>query len=192
MFGLNIVGIYIYRMYRLTISGPIADKYIDANLKNDTIKQIVKIYRWGNKWGELWSSKSDQNWNVESRKDIAHHIDNHNMLLIELVEPIHSCQAPPFQIDDSWEEEVVVQNNILFGTSLVIIGTKSSIQSTCSSLSIPYMNWIQSNTKIMETSEQEYLPQKPKLIQKPIQKTLIKSSIHTGKNYRPICLISTD
>jgi hypothetical protein len=118
------------------------------------------------------------------------------MLLIELVEPIHSCQAPPFQIDDSWEEEVVVQNNILFGTSLVIIGTKSSIQSTCSSLSIPYMNWIQSNTKIMETSEQEYLPQKPKLIpkliQKPIQKTLIKSSIHTGKNYRPICLISTD
>ena len=186
MFGLNIVVVYIYRMYRLTISGPVADKYIDTHFKNDTIKQVIKIYRWGDKWGEFCASKQwNQNWIVESRKDIAHHIDNQNMLLIELIEPIHSCNAPPIHIDDSWEEEVVVKNNIIFGTTLVIIGTGSTIQSTCASLSIPYMNWIQSNIQITESAAM------PKPIQKPIQKSLTQEK-QPIKKHRPVCLITTD
>ena len=192
MFGLNIVSIYIYRMYRLTISGPIADKYIDTHLKNDTQKQIHKIYRWGDKWGELCASNQwEHNWKAESRKDIAHHIDNQNLLLLESIEPMHSCQSPPIHIDDSWEEEVVVKNNIVFGTTLVIIGTGSSLQSTCSSLSMPYMNWLQSNTQI---TENVYVSEKskPKPIQKPTQKPAQNSFLQTSKQHRPICLITTD
>jgi len=58
---------------------------------------------------------------------------------LETVEPIED-RAPPFRVDDAWEEEVVVDGPVTAGVSMSLQGDAKAILAFCESNGISVIN----------------------------------------------------
>ena len=109
-------------MLRLTWDGPDA---LLKSLRPTGTKQRQRVYRWENKWGFLMLGTDD--WLAESRLPVAHAIDGENRYLLEAVE-CSPDEAPPFEIDDVWEEDVVVMGGGSMATKCMsCVGNKETL-----------------------------------------------------------------
>lgn len=86
-------------MFRLTWDGPDARW---KTLRSEGPPQKQRVYRWENKWGLL----SRGQWYAESRTPVFHDTVGETRYLLETVESIDD-DAPPYIVDDLWEEDVV-------------------------------------------------------------------------------------
>lgn len=108
----------IIRMYRLTISGPFVDKLRDEMKTKQTT--WLRMYRWGSTWGVF--TKEHDDWVCERRTFLSSMEDNGNTYIVESVHNV-DCSAPPYDIDDMWEEEVIKKDNVACGNLYTITGS---------------------------------------------------------------------
>jgi hypothetical protein len=112
-------------MYRLTWDGPDARW---KTLRPEGPPQKQRVYRWENKWGFL----SRGQWYAESRTPVFHDTVGETRYLLETVEPVAN-DAPPYSVDDLWEEDVVPlncgssANGSYAGHSMSLLGTKEAL-----------------------------------------------------------------
>jgi hypothetical protein len=113
-------------MFRLTWDGP------DALLKSMrpvASPQMRRVYRWENKWGFFIPSTG--HWFAEGRVPVAHGQRGDTRFLLETVELLDD-EAPPFAIDDVWEEEVVdMSNGSYAGISISLTGSAKELVAWC-------------------------------------------------------------
>jgi hypothetical protein len=124
-------------MYRLTISGPIVQTI--RNKWKQTLPQWIRIYRWANVWGGY--CKDTDEWSCEIRKRIGNYDANETMAVLETTEAL-DILAPPYDIDDCWEEEVLQHGNHSCGNLLVLTGMPGDILLACKEYDIPFENWL--------------------------------------------------
>ena len=86
-------------MYRLTWDGPDARW---KTLRPEGPPQTQRVYRWENKWGILFRDQ----WYAEARTPVFHETVGETRYLLETVESV-ADDAPPYIVDDVWEEDVV-------------------------------------------------------------------------------------
>ncbi len=89
-----------------------------------------RVYRWGEYWGYLMldqTAKWEQAWSAERRDSLGTYTDEKGLVyFLERATPVQI--APPNQIDDVWEEEVVCQGSITHGTLWSIVGTEGDLE----------------------------------------------------------------
>ena len=84
----------------------------------------LRMYRWGSTWGVF--NKEHDNWTCERRAFLSSLEDNGNTCIVERVTAL-DCSAPPYDIDDMWEEEVVEKDNVTCGNLYTITGSGKEI-----------------------------------------------------------------
>jgi hypothetical protein len=113
-------------MFRLTWDGPDAQQ---KSLRPDRPPQVQRVYRWENKWGYLLTSNGE--WLAESRTPVAHASSGETRYLLEAVEELN-LEAPPFAVDDLWEEEVVLLGGgSMAAHSMSLVGSKEFLARFC-------------------------------------------------------------
>lgn len=118
---------HIEKRYRLTWDGP------DARwntLRPSGPVQKQRVYRWGAAWGFLLLDGKD--WFAESRLPLSYATTGETRYLLEAVTSVEE-DAPPFLLDDVWEEEVVLLDRIgsMAGHSMSLVGSKESLTRFC-------------------------------------------------------------
>lgn len=117
-------------MYRVTLSG----KSLPSSQKPST---RVRIYRWGNTWGMLQpGSDWERTWKAETRKTIGYGSTDTLQYLIESVTNGKE-EAPPCEVDDMWEEEIIQDGVISYGNTVVLTGNGEDIRNAWKRLSLP-------------------------------------------------------
>ena len=113
-------------MYRLTWDGPDARW---KTLRSEGTPQTQRVYRWENKWGLL----SRGRWYAESRTPVFHETVGETRYLLETVESV-ADDAPPYIVDDLWEEDVVPllcgstgSTGSYAGHSMSLLGSKEAL-----------------------------------------------------------------
>ena len=107
-------------MFRLTWDGPDARW---KTLRPEGTPQKQRVYRWENKWGLL----SRGQWYAESRTPVFHETAGETRYLLETVESV-ADDAPPYIVDDLWEEDVVqLSNGSYAGQSMSLLGSKEDL-----------------------------------------------------------------
>ena len=149
-------------MYRLTVSGPVVQTV--QNKWKQTLPQWIRIYRWANVWGEY--CKNTDEWLCEIRKSVGTYDDNVTIAILETIEP-QMALAPPYDIDDMWEEEVVRNDNHSCGNLLVLTGMPRDIFVACKEYDIPIGDWLR-----------QYIQEEPLHADKPAQ---ARKSLHADK-----------
>jgi hypothetical protein len=109
--------------YRLTWDGPDA---LWKTLRPSGPLKKQRVYRWGNAWGFLLHDGTG--WLAESRLPVAHATAGDTRYLLEAIECLQD-DAPPFLIDDMWEEEVLLMDAIgsMSGNSMSLVGSEDSL-----------------------------------------------------------------
>ena len=125
--SLNQNGQMWCRMFRLTWDGPEALwKTMRPSL---TKTQKQRIYRWENKWG--FCTPQTGEWVAEARLPVAHCQREGTRFLLETVESLED-EAPPFAVDDAWEEEIVPMGGGSYaGASMCLKGSAKDLQAWC-------------------------------------------------------------
>lgn len=148
-------------MFRLTISGPIAEQW--KNTFSSTLKpEQRRIYRWDTMWGILVNNQ----WTVEKRKPI---IESDSMIL-ESIDFQQSIHAPPIHCDDIWDEEFYFVKNAEWNDILSVCMYAHDILAWASKHSISLPNSIVCHLQSMPANMQnmnevrcrELIPQNPK------------------------------
>ena len=173
-------------MFRITLSGPISDAY---TRDNPSTSKWIRIYRWGNMWGEC-SGPNEDGWSCEIRKQVAYSTEmNHHVVLEET--QVVECGLP-FETDDAWDEEVYEQGNILYGNLLILKGTKEELIRVCRTIAPHFVEWVRTHTQTRT------LPVQP-VSKKPMIHTHVRiakgprtqpgSTNPRTSSVRPVCLI---
>ena len=109
-------------MFRLTWDGPEALWKTVRPVGEKTQRQ--RVYRWEHKWGCYIPATGV--WCAEARIPVQHGQRDGTRFLLETVEPMED-EAPPFHVDDAWEEEVVAKGSVTAGMSMSIKGDAKTI-----------------------------------------------------------------
>lgn len=155
-------------MYRLTVAGPVVEQIRIA--WNKCPRKWLRIYRWGNKWGE-YCQEFDR-LTCATRERIATFEDDVQMIL----ERIHLIDCDiPYSVDDIWEEEVLYRDKGVCGQHLFVVeGTYSDLMNMCKEWISDHVDWLQANLGTIQE--------------------VIKPVVQRSSNIprRPICLIQED
>jgi hypothetical protein len=119
-------------MYRVTFSMDLSAQWIRKHpeLLNTIVQQ--RIYRWGSRWGVMKEGK----WSVEERFPR----DDLGSPEYPLVEECRPCGefAPPKDVEDLWEEEVISINGGEYtGVLTAIVGNQEEMESFCREYDLP-------------------------------------------------------
>ena len=121
--------------YLLTYNGHAVQRFQDEHKHTSPIKR--QVWRWGKHWGYVYPGVSwDNAWVAETRNEVASLWTEKEQALLETVEE-SVIQAPPFEVDDLWIEEILNDQQIQCGSALYIRGTLSEIIETAKSLGMP-------------------------------------------------------
>ena len=125
--------------YLLTYNGQAVQLFQDEHKHTSPIKR--QVWRWKNHWGYVYPGVTwDHAWVAETRNEVASLWNEKEKALLETVED-SAIQAPPFEVDDLWMEEILSDQQIQCGSSLYIRGTLSEIIDTAKCLGIP-IKWL--------------------------------------------------
>ncbi len=102
-------------MFRITYSQETSDAWRAKRLSGPFEKQQRRVYRWGATWAYAAP------WKVEQRIPVSDTVP-----LVEICTPTSDLQ-PPFDVDDMWEEEVVLLPNIEYTGLLSLVGTSAEV-----------------------------------------------------------------
>jgi hypothetical protein len=148
-------------LFRLSISGSIAEQW--KKTINPTLTKIEqrRIYRWDSLWGILCKNT----WTVENRTLLF----ESGPILLESVNSMSSIHAPPFHVDDVWDEEFYMIQNAEWNGILSICMPAIDILAWASKHSIrlpdqirSYLQSVSVHVPVVETKQQEFIPQNPK------------------------------
>jgi hypothetical protein len=99
-------------MLRVTFNRTLSDSW--RNKTPSLSPTVRKLYRWSKYWGTL-------PWKVETR---THVLETENYLVEHC---IPTDLPPPYDVDDIWEEDVILLPNIEYNGLLSIVGTWQEI-----------------------------------------------------------------
>ncbi len=102
-------------MLRITYPKSISDDWRSKKTISDV--QQRRVYRWGATWAYA------NPWKVEKRTVLQ----EHNGILLELCTPTSDHQ-PPYEVEDMWDEEVVLLPHIEYTGLLSLVGTPQDLQ----------------------------------------------------------------
>ncbi len=102
-------------MFRITYSQETSDAWRARRLPGSYEKQQRRVYRWGATWAYAAP------WKVEQRIPVSDTVP-----LVEICTPTSDLQ-PPFDVDDMWEEEVVLLPHIEYTGLLSLVGTAAEL-----------------------------------------------------------------
>lgn len=115
-------------LFRLTLTGSAASTWISNQSKQSKQSKVAlpapttrRMYRWGTLWGILGGPNNPTGWMVERRTQ--HQSDLH---LLESVERYSDISAPPSQVDDVWDEEVIAIGDVEY-TGFVSVCLPASV-----------------------------------------------------------------
>jgi hypothetical protein len=191
-------------MYRLTISGTLAEKA--KSTFNDTQTIWIRMYRWENKWGEYVIATNQ--WSCEKRTHMAYFLESEsdNQAVLEKVEAI-DLYSPPYEVDDMWEEEVLTNGNMTCGNIFVVKGTSAEIHAVCAELFPSCTKWLSEHLKYVKGDEpKRYATHTHTTVSRPpYQQNRNGFRNASGSSFaqtmnirqkneyrRPVCLIETD
>ena len=188
--------LYIYnRMFRLSISGPVAENCMKRN-GAPVRSEWVRIYRWGDMWGMMGAE-----WVVESRHQLAHTIDAANMVLLEEIREENAIQSPPYDIDDVWDQEIIKDGSIEYGNMVCIQGNLSELQTQCVFLKIPFSQWLQDTIQRLNLSNRVETKRTIQATTQSLPQRTLQSKTNmprpigirqgTSQKRRPVCLIES-
>ena len=113
-------------MYRLTVRASLLNK---SALPTTAPSQQQRVYRWGPNWA-VYRAPLQPNrggtWRAEKRSILESTSDQ----LFECVEVL-DVQAPPVRVDDVWDEEIVVSNNVEYNGLVSICANAAEIKRWC-------------------------------------------------------------
>ena len=179
-------------MFRITLSGPLSDAY---TLANPSTSKWIRIYRWGNMWGEC----VDDDWSCEIRKQVAYCTEMNHHVVLEETQTV-DCGLP-FETDDVWDEEIYGKGAILYGNLLILKGTKEELYALCKSIAPEFLEWVRNHTQtrslpVQTISNHMLEPVHPKAVNPTVQARIAKGPrTQTGfanprtTTVRPVCLI---
>jgi hypothetical protein len=181
-------------MFRLSISGPISDSY---TLANNSKSMWIRVYRWGSKWGEKYIGCDENDWICETRRQVANKSEMNHMVVLEETQSFE-CNAPPFDTDDIWDEEVYMKDNITYGNILVLKGNKDELYSICKTIAPSFAEWVREHAQSKLSTPIHNSPKPP--LAKPVFTQHARVSKGPRDNNigfvnqrkpmrRPICLI---
>ena len=121
-------------MFRITTSNPAV---VSAFLTrwSGLPRRVARVYRWGAAWGLHFAGAagSAEVWIAERRTPLA--TDTTSFTVLEAVEPL-TCAAPPVEIDDVWDEELVLKGSVLCGNSMSLVGSGEEVIALCAEVGL--------------------------------------------------------
>jgi len=123
-------------MFRLTLDDP---KVVSGFLTHWSRipRRVARVYRWGAAWGFHFPAmdRAPDVWIAERRTPVATEVTSH--LVLEAVEDLSTTQAaPPVEIDDVWDEELVLKGQVLCGNSWSFVGSAEEVKSVCAEIGV--------------------------------------------------------
>ena len=179
-------------MYRLTLEEKHAAAWrIENEGKAKRVKQ--RVYRWAQYWGTLRADEPfETQWRIETR--IPLNIGSSSTLL-QRIEPVTDIQNPPVNVDDIWDEELLVlPTGESCNTLLYITGDKECILKACGKYGISSTSLEQQEQQEQEqqttaqlaitssTTPSSTLPQRPLPVSRDSSRG---GSQHRGTTWRP-------